>query len=157
VARWTMRTMQWFRDSADAVLTSFFAVRRRGCAGRRLAAVQVAERLLRDCVEAVADDVLDDADRSLVAAERQFRADGAAARIASPELLLAALPHYVSDARWRADGADARRAQVLAAGALLKHLVTLLPPGDRGTAIRRATAAIESAALRIRTDARLIP
>ncbi|HEY8319672.1 MAG TPA: hypothetical protein VIG76_12665 [Amnibacterium sp.] len=149
--------MQWFRDDVDSTLTAFFATRRRGCAGRRLAAVDRAEQLLRDCVEAVADAVLPPEARVLVEAERQFGADGAAARIASPETLLAVLPSYVADERWRPAHADERRAQVLAASALLRHLVAVLPPADRSETIHAAASAIEAAALRIRSDARLTP
>ena len=150
-------SMQWFRDDVDSTLPAFFATRRRGCAGRRLTSVDRAEQLLRDCVEAVADAVLPPADRVLVEAERQFVPDGAAARVASPEVLLAVLPHYVSDERWRAGAADERRAQVLAASALLRHLVAVLPPADRAERIHAAASAIEAAALRIRSDARLTP
>jgi hypothetical protein len=149
--------MQWFRDDVDSTLTAFFATRRRGCAGRRLACVNRAEQLLRDCVEAVADEVLPPAERVLVAAERQFLLQGAAARVAQPEVLLAVLPYSVTDERWRPGEADERRAQVLAASALLRHLVAVLPPADRTTTIRAAASAIEAAALRIRADARLTP
>jgi hypothetical protein len=147
--------MRWFRDDIDGVLTGFFAARRRGCAGRRLVCMGIAEQLLRDCVEAVADDVLPPAERTLLAAERQFDGDGAAARVAQPETLLAVLPRYVGDARWCPGRIDERRAQVLAAGALLRHLVTVLPAGAHTAAIRTAATAVEEAALGIRTDARL--
>jgi hypothetical protein len=147
--------MRWFRDNIDGTLTTFFTARRRGCAGRRLAAVELAERLLRDCVEAVADELLPPAERTLLAAEREFRQDGAAARVAQPAVLLTVLPHYLADERWRPREADERRAQVLAAGALVRHLVEVLPPGEHAGAIRGASAAIEAAALRIRGDARL--
>ncbi|MGN6744171.1 MAG: hypothetical protein ACTHJL_12880 [Amnibacterium sp.] len=144
--------MRWFRDNIDGTLTAFFAARRRGCAGRRLVCMQLAERTLRDCVEAVADAVLPPSERTLLAAEREFRREGAAARVAQPAVLLTVLPHYLADERWRPDAADERRAQVLAAGALVRHLVAVLPPGEHASALRLASGAIESAALRIRSD-----
>jgi hypothetical protein len=148
--------VRWFRDDIETTLTEFFATRRRGCAGRRLASVQIVEQLLRDCVEAVADEVLPPDERTLIAAEREFRPEGAAARVAQPGLLIAALPHYLTDDRWRPAEAQERRAQVLAAGALLRHLVGVLPPGEHAAAFRAAAAAVEDAALRIRSDTRSI-
>ncbi len=123
--------MQWFRDDVDSTLTAFFATRRRGCAGRRLASVDRAEQLLRDCFEAVADAVLPHADpraRRGGAPVRRGRCRGQrrAARGAARGAAL-----YVADERWRAAAADERRAQVLAASALLRHLVAVLPPADR--------------------------
>ncbi|WP_297343579.1 hypothetical protein [Amnibacterium sp.] len=144
--------MRWFRNDIDTTLTEFFATRRRGCAGRRLASVRVVEQLLRDCVETVADEVLAPDERTVLAAEREFRPEGAAARVAQPGLLIAVLPRYLSDDRWRPSQPEERRAQVLAAGALVRHLVGVLPPGQHAAGFRAAAAAIDDAALRIRSD-----
>jgi hypothetical protein len=148
--------VRWFRDDIETTLTEFFAGRRRGCAGRRLASVRLVEQLLRDCVEAVADELLAPDERILLAAEREFLPDGAAARVGRPALLIDVLPRYLTDDRWRPAQPEERRAQVLAASALVRHLVEVLPPGEHAAGIRAASAAIEEAALRIRSDPRSV-
>jgi hypothetical protein len=151
-----MRLVRWFRNDIETTLTEFFTARRRGCAGRRLASVRLVEQLLRDCVEAVADDLLTPDERTLLAAEREFHPEGAAARIAGPALLIAVLPRFLADERWRPAQPDERRAQVLAAGALVRHLVGVVPPGEHAAGFRAAAAAIDDAALRIRSDPRSV-
>jgi hypothetical protein len=148
--------VRWFRDDIETTLTDFFATRRRGCAGRRLASVRLVEQLLRDCVEVVADELLPPDDRTLLAFERQLSPDGAAARIAQPAVLIDVLPRYLADDRWRPQHPEERRAQVLVASALVRHLVGILPPGEHAAGFRAAAAAIDHAALRIRSDSRSV-
>ncbi|MDH2444585.1 hypothetical protein QDR37_11575 [Amnibacterium sp. CER49] len=115
--------MRWFRRNVDQVLTEFFAVRRRGCAGPRLERVERVETVLRDCVEQAAEAVLDDGELALLDAERQFRPTGAAARVLAPAVLLEFLPLVLDDPRWRPEDPGELRVHVLTVGALVRHLL----------------------------------
>jgi hypothetical protein len=144
--------VRWFRNNVDSTLTEFFEVRRRGCAGPRLERLARVERALRDCVEASADGVLTDQELTLLDAERQFRPDGAAARVAEPDALLFVLPIFLTEERWCPADVAERRAQLLTAGALTRHLVATLTNAEVDCAVTAISAALEQAAARMRSD-----
>lgn len=146
--------MRWFRSNVDSTLTQFFAVRRRGCAGQRLERLARVEHALRDCVERTAEQVLTEPELALLAAEQQFRPDGAAARVAEPDALLFVLPIFLREERWCPADLDERRAQLLAAGALTRHLVATLGDVEVDCAVRTIAAALDEAAARIRAGIR---
>jgi hypothetical protein len=101
--------------------------------------------------------VLTDQELSLLDAERQFRPDGAAARVAEPDALLFVLPVFLSEERWCPTDVDERRAQLLTAGALTRHLAATLNHAEVDCAVTAIAAALEQAAARMRSDPGLRP
>ncbi|MDQ1530731.1 MAG: hypothetical protein QOE37_836 [Microbacteriaceae bacterium] len=149
--------MRWFRSNVDSTLTEFFTARRRGCAGQRLERVGRVELALRDCVEATAARVLTDEEQWLLAAEQQFRPDGAAGRVAEPEALLFVLPIFLTEPQWCPADVEERRAQLLASAALTRHLVTTLNGAEVDCAVHAIGAALDAAAAQIRAAERKPP
>jgi hypothetical protein len=82
--------------------------------------------------EDLAGEVLGEAERTLLAAERQFRPTGAAARVSEPAELLRFLPLVLLDERWRPADADERRVQVLARLDPPARAPQELPEGELG-------------------------
>jgi hypothetical protein len=87
--------MKALHPTIDEILAQFFAEQfdgKRGLAVRRIAEV---ERRLRVCCERESDRILTDAERAVLAIERQFNPDGAVARIMHADPLIFFLSIFV--------------------------------------------------------------
>jgi hypothetical protein len=108
--------------SAHECLDEFFADRRRGATGHRLAGIDRAERVLRTTVERTAELVLTDDEQVLVHAERQFGVEGAVARVMPAHGLLLVLEAYLAHLESRPARGGARRMELDTCAALTRHL-----------------------------------
>jgi hypothetical protein len=108
--------------SAAECLDEFFADRRRGATGHRIAGIERAEGVLRNAVERTAELVLTDDEQVLVHAERQFGAEGAVARVMPAHGLLLVLEAYLAHLEVRPSRGAARRIELDTCAALTRHL-----------------------------------
>ncbi|GAA4741520.1 hypothetical protein GCM10025783_10820 [Amnibacterium soli] len=129
--------------SASECLDDFFADRRRGATGHRLAGVDRAERVLRTTVERTAELVLTDDEQLLVHAERQFGAEGAVARVMPAAGLLLVLEAYLAHLEVRPSRTAARRIELDTCAALTRHLARELRHLDVLPATHRIELALE--------------
>ena len=129
--------------SASECLDDFFADRRRGATGHRLAGVDRAERVLRTTVERTAELVLTDDEQVLVHAERQFGAEGAVARVMPAAGLLLVLEAYLAHLEVRPSRSAARRVELDTCAALTRHLARELRHLDVLPATHRIELALE--------------
>lgn len=129
--------------SASECLDDFFADRRRGATGHRLAGVDRAERALRTTVERTAELVLTDDEQLLVHAERQFGAEGAVARVMPAAGLLLVLEAYLAHLEVRPSRSAARRIELDTCAALTRHLARELRHLDVLPATHRIEVALE--------------
>jgi hypothetical protein len=129
--------------SASECLDDFFADRRRGATGHRLAGVDRAERVLRTTVERTAELVLTDDEQMLVHAERQFGAEGAVARVMPASGLLLVLEAYLAHLEVRPSRGAARRVELDTCAALTRHLARELRHLDVAPATHRIELALQ--------------
>jgi hypothetical protein len=108
--------------SAAECLDEFFADRRRGAIGHRLALIARAEQVLRTTVERTAELVLTDDEQVLVHAERQFDVTGAVARVMPASGLLLVLEAYLAHLEWHPARGAARRMELDTCAALTRFL-----------------------------------
>ncbi len=99
------------RPSIDEILTAFFAREQALASGVRAQRLGRVERVLRRCLEADCDRVLDERGLSLLQVERVFEPEGAFARSMRADDLAFALLVFLED-RWLEADASDRRLQV---------------------------------------------
>ena len=128
---------------ADESLDDFFADRRRGATGHRLAGIERAERALRTAVERTAELVLTDDEQVLVHAERQFGAEGAVARVMPASGLLLVLEAYLAHLEVRPSRSATRRLELDTCAALTRHLARGLRHLDVLPATHRIELALQ--------------
>lgn len=129
---------------ADVVLRGYFARERAAAGGRRLERLCAAEADLRACLEVLAPVALTGPELALLALERQFEAEGAAARVAAADAVLIVLPTYLEDPRWRGADLEDRRLRITLAEPLAWSIARL--PQLRGTSLGCPVWTIEAAA-----------
>lgn len=129
--------------SAEACLDEFFADRRRGATGGRLARLARAERSLRDTVERTAELVLTDDEQLLVHAERQFDARDAVARIMPAPGLLLVVEAYLAHLEQHPSRSAGRRAALEVCAALTRYLARELRHLDVLPATHRIELALQ--------------
>lgn len=129
--------------SAATCLDEFFADRRRGAGGRRLARIELAEDVLRGAVERMAELVLTEDEQVLVGFERQFQPSGAVARILPAGGLLLVLEAHLAALESRPSRSATRRVELDLCGQLARHLTRELQHLD----VQRAAHRIELALL----------
>jgi hypothetical protein len=132
--------------SAAESLDDFFADRRRGATGHRLAGIDHAERVLRTAVERTAELVLTDDEQVLVHAERQFGAEGAVARVMPASGLLLVLEAYLAHLEIRPSRGANRRIELDTCAALTRHLARELRHLDVLPATHRIELALAGCA-----------
>ena len=129
--------------SAATCLDEFFADRRRGSAGRRLARIERTEDVLRAAVERMSELVLTDAEQTLVAYERQFQPVGAVARILPAAGLLLVLEAHLAALEEHPSRSAARRVELDLCGQLARHLTRELQHLDVQRAAHRIELALQ--------------
>ena len=132
--------------SAALCLDDFFADRRRGANGRRLAWIEATERTLRDGVERMADLVLTDDEQVLVTFERQFQPSGAVARILPASGLLLVLEAHLAALEAHPSRSRARSTELELCGQLARHLTRELQHLDVQRAAHRIEVALQECA-----------
>lgn len=123
--------------SSSTCLDEFFADRRRGAAGQRLARIERAERAIREAVERTADLVLTEDEQVLVALERGFDPDGAVERVLPASGLLLVLEAHLAHLEDHPRRTEARRVELEVCGALARHLARELQHLDVASATHR--------------------
>jgi hypothetical protein len=111
---------------ADEVIGGFFAEHAARTVGRRLERLQRAEEDLRMFFEEHAELVLEGPELALLALERQFEHEGAAARVAEAEALLLLLPLFLEQSQWQGLDHEDRRLRLELAEPLA-HDIARLP------------------------------
>jgi hypothetical protein len=129
--------------SAAESLDDFFADRRRGASGHRLAGIDRVERALRTAVERTAELVLTDDEQVLVHAERQFEVEGAVARVMPASGLLLVVEAYLAHMEWHPARTAARRMELDTCAALTRHLSRVLAHLDVLPATHRIELALQ--------------
>lgn len=139
--------------TADAAISDFFLLERARTSGARQRRLERATDELRQCFEAVADRILTTPELAVRELERQFRPEGAAARVADAYALLYVLPIWLDDPRWHGTDLEDRRLRVQLTMPLARF-VTRLPtfdgPAGGGCAMWDLEYAIERARSGIR-------
>ena len=110
---------------SDEVLRLLFDRLVAGTTGRRHERLQRAEQDLRRCLEVNADRLFTDLERDLLVLEEQLDPVGAAARVASAEVVLLVLPIFLDEARWHGTDPEDRRLRIRLAADLTKAAVRL--------------------------------
>lgn len=129
--------------SAADSLAEFFADRRRGANGHRLAGLDRAECAIRTAVERTAELVLTDDEQVLVHAERQFGSEGAVARVMPASGLLLVLEAHLAHLELRPSRSAARRIELDTCAALTRHLARELRHLDVLPATHRIELALQ--------------
>ncbi len=111
--------------TADAAISDFFLLERARTSGTRQRRLERAIDDLRQCFEAVADRVLTTPELDTRELERQFRPEGAAARVADAYALLYVLPLWLDDPRWHGNDLEDRRLRVQLALPLARFVARL--------------------------------
>ena len=127
---------------ADEVIAAFFAEVHRGAEGRRVRRLHRAEADLRACLESLAPTLLTGPEQALLALERQFEAEGAAARVAAADALLTLLPVYLEDFHWQGEDLLDRTLRITLAEPLASAVLRL--PALRGAPLGRAVGRVEA-------------
>lgn len=128
---------------ADEALRHFFEEQQRLSTGRRAERLQRAEADLRGFLEELIPPLLTDQERALLALERQFDADGAAARTAGAVAVLLLLPLFLDEPRWHGRDLEDRRLRIRLAAALTDDIVEA--PAMRGVDTGRAAWIVDAA------------
>jgi hypothetical protein len=115
--------------TADAAINGFFLLEQARASGARQQRLARAIDDLRACFEDVADRVLTTPELATRDLERQFLAEGAAARVADAYALLFVLPVWLEDSRWHGKDLEDRRLRVHLTLPLARF-VTRLPTFD---------------------------
>lgn len=141
-------------NRADEVLRHFFRAQQSGVAGRRVDRLRRAEADLRACLEDRASLLLTEQELALLALERQFDPEGAAARVAAAETVLLMLPLFLEEPRWHGADVEDRRLRIRLAEPLAHELV--LASDSRRAELSRAVwiveATVQHAAWMLRTE-----
>lgn len=98
--------------TADAAISDFFLLELARATGARKRRLERAIDDLRQCFEAVADRILTTPELATRELERQFRPEGAAARVADAYALLYVLPFWLDEPRWHGNDLEDRRLRV---------------------------------------------
>lgn len=106
----------------DEILTEFFSVQLEGESGLRQRRIERLESVLREFLETEGPHILIDQDSVLLAAEREFRHDGAFARTMHAGDIIFALPTFVAAPWLHGDRAD-QRTQVQLAEDLARFIL----------------------------------
>ena len=127
---------------ADEVIGRFFAEHRRGSNGGRLRRLERAEADLRTCLEVLAPRLLTESELALLALEREFESEGAAARVAGADAILTLLPVFLEEYRWQGDDLEDRKLRIRLAEPLAHEVLRL--PELRGVRLGRAVGRVEA-------------
>lgn len=141
--------------TVDAAISDFFLLEQARASGTRQRRLERAIGDLRQCFEEVADRILTTPELATRELERQFRAEGASARVADAYALLYVLPIWLDDSKWHGADLEDRRLRVHLTLPLARF-VTRLPTFDGPAggncavwsveyAVRRARGGISSA------------
>ncbi|HEY4268211.1 MAG TPA: hypothetical protein VGM94_08480 [Galbitalea sp.] len=98
--------------TADAAISDFFLLAQARASGARQRRLERAADDLRQCFEAVAERILTTPELAMLDLERQFRPEGAAARVSDACALLDMLPSWLEESRWHGDDLEDRRLRV---------------------------------------------
>ena len=145
--------------TADAAISGFFLLEQARASGARLQRLARAIDDLRQCFESVADQVLTTPELATRDLERQFRAEGAAARVADADALLHVLPMWLEDSRWHGKDLEDRRLRVhltLPLARFVTRLPTFDGPAGGGCAVWSVEWAVGRARREISGARRLI-
>lgn len=127
---------------AEEVLRGFFAGRLTAASRQRTDRLRRAEADLLACLDQLAPLLLTDQERTLLALERQFAADGALLRVAGAEAILLALPVYLDEPRWHGEDLEDRRLRILLARSLAEEIFRA--SASRGIDVGRAAWVVEA-------------
>ena len=98
--------------TVDAAIRDFFLLEQARASGARRRRLERAVEDLQQCFESVADRVLTTSELATRDLESQFRAEGAAARVASADALLHVLPVWLEEPQWQGGDLEDRRLRV---------------------------------------------
>ena len=110
------------QPTIDEILRPFFDRRLEGTTGIKRQRIERVEQLLRTCLEAEGEQILVERDRTILAAERAFQAEGAFARTMRADDLAYVLPIFL-EPPWLQPDRLLQRVQLHLADALTGHLV----------------------------------
>lgn len=142
--------------TVDAAIADFLLLEQARASGARRRRLELAVEDLRQCFEAVADRVLTTSELATRDLERQFRAEDAAARVASADALLHVLPVWLEESRWHGDDLEDRRLRVQLTVALARFVERLPTFDGIECALLDVDAAVERARREIREARRLV-
>ncbi len=111
--------------TVDAAIRDFFLLETARVSGARLRRLERAIDDLRECFEAVSDRILITSELETRDLERQFRPEGAAARVADAFALLYALPTWLEESRWHGVDLEDRRLRVQLTLPLARYVMRL--------------------------------
>jgi hypothetical protein len=139
---------------SDEVIGRFFADLCGTAEGIRRERLERAEQDLRGFFEDHADLVLAGPELALLALERQFDPDGAAARVAEAEALLLLLPLFLEDQQWQDLDYEDRRLRIELADPLAHDIAVLpeLQERDLGAAVWIVEATVRHAIWMLRQE-----
>jgi hypothetical protein len=139
---------------ADEVIGGFFAEQVANAAGRRLERLHRMEDDLRGFFEEHAELVLAGPELALLTLERQFEADGAAARVAEAEAVLLLLPLFVEESQWQGLDYEDRRLRIELAEPLAHDIARLpeLRDDDLGAAVWIVESTVRHAVWMLRQE-----
>ena len=128
---------------ADDVLRGWFGEQRRTATGSADDRLRRAEEDLRACLDRLAPLLLSPQELALVALERQFDPEHAAAKVAGADAVLLMLPVFLDDPHWHGVDLLDRRLRIELARDLSEQIVRL--PAPEGVDLGRAAFVVESA------------
>jgi hypothetical protein len=139
---------------ADEVIGAFFAEQTANAVGRRLERLHRIEDDLRMFFEEHAELVLEGPELALLALERQFDADGAAARVAEAQAVLLLLPLFLEESQWRGLDYEDRRLRIELAEPLAHDIARLpeLRDDDLGAAVWIVESTVRHAVWMLRQE-----
>ncbi|MGT2427087.1 hypothetical protein [Amnibacterium kyonggiense] len=139
---------------SDEVIRRFFAAERRGVGGRRLERLASAEQDLLTCLDEHAPLVLTEQELALLALERQFAAEHAAARVAQADAVLLLLPLFLEESQWRGLEYEDRVLRIRLAEPLAYGIARLpeLRGPEAGAAVWTVEATVEHAVWMLRQE-----
>ena len=111
--------------TADAAISGYFLLEQARASGARQRRLACAFAALRQCFEETADRVLTTPELATRDLERQFQAEGAAARVAGADALLYVLPVWLEESRWHGDDLEDRRLRVQLTLPLVRFVMRL--------------------------------
>jgi hypothetical protein len=139
---------------ADEVIGSFFAAQHAAATGTRQARVDRMEEDLRLFVEEHVELVLDRSELALLALERQFDAERAAARVAEAGAVLLLLPLFLEESQWHGLDYEDRRLRLELAEPFAHEIARLpeLQDDDLGAAVWIVDATVRHAIWMLRQE-----
>ena len=139
---------------ADEVIGGFFAEQVANATGRRLERLHRVEDDLRMFFEEHAELVLAGPELALLALERQFEAEGAAARVAEAHSLLLLLPLFLEESQWQGLDYEDRRMRIELAEPFAHDIARLpeLREHDLGAAVWIVESTVRHAVWMLRQE-----